>query len=289
MNDVKPNSGVRREEMVKRVSSGINSAKVRVVDVSVTIEGPLKQEYVLTAAVANSPVDQKIQYALFAGRNSDKQGNEQINAVLKVVNPEISPMNFLEALKKDMKMTYEADIKFGQNGNIHIQGNTERTKRYTEQLKNHPLAKLAQQDIVSGNLYQVASHKMLIKTHAPDSFKASVTYKNMSPMLMNWTSQAFQILKQLSWNTEVNRMKRVADGKLQLEVETSYVDNTLRLEMTSPSGVVRIDNVQIPEITPYIVSVYSPFSMIERTLNHETSLQFQRKFLVHKKRQEIFI
>ncbi|KAJ8707494.1 hypothetical protein PYW08_010746 [Mythimna loreyi] len=273
--DVTPNSGVRREEMVKRVASGINSARVQVVDVSAIFEGPLKQDYVLTAAIANSPIDRKIQYILFAGRNSVKLGNEQVNAVVKVTKPEISPLNFLEALQKDMKMTYEADIKFGQNGNIHIQGNTERSKKFTEHLKNHPLAMLVQQEIANGNLYQGTSLKMLIMAHTPDIFKATVTYKNMSPMYMYWSAQALQILKQLSWNTEVNPMKKVADGKLQLEVETFYGERTLRLEMITPSGLVRIDNVQIPMFTPYIVSAYTPFSMIERVLNFETSYQFQ--------------
>ncbi|KAJ8705339.1 hypothetical protein PYW07_011166 [Mythimna separata] len=274
-NDVTPNSGVRREEMVKRVASGINNAKVQVVDVSATFEGPLKQEYVMTAAIANSPVDRKIQYVLFAGRNSVKLGNEQINAVVKVTKPEISTLNFLEALQKDMKMTYEADIKFGQNGNIHIQGNTERSQKFTEYLKNHPLAKLVQQDIANGNLYQATSLKMLIMAHTPDNFKASVTYKNMSPMYMYWAAQVNQILKQLSWNTEVNPLKRVADGKLQLEVETFYGENTLRFEMTSPSGLVRVENLPIPMITPYIVSVYTPFSTVERIVNYLTSYQYQ--------------
>lgn len=277
-NDVSPNSGTRREEMVKRVSSGINSARAQVVDVSASFDGPQKQEYVLTAAIANSPVDAKIQYAFFAGKNSAQYGNEQINAVLKVTKPEISPMNFLEALKKDLKITYEADIKYGQKGNIHIQGNNERTKKYTEQLKTHPLAKLVQQEIEKGNQYQLASYKMLIKAHAPDSFKTSVTYKDVSPYYMNLTSQAYKILKQWTWNTEINPMKKVAEGKLQLEVQTSYIDNSLRFEMTSPSGVVRIDNVPIPKFAPYVMSVYSPFSMFERTNNYMTNYQYQRKY-----------
>lgn len=263
--------------MVKRVSSGIKSARAQVVDVSATFEGSHKEEYVLTGVIANSPVDKKIQVAVFAGRSSAKQGNEQINAVIKVTKPEISPLNFLEALKKDMKMTFESDIKYSQNGNIHIQGNTERTKKYTEQLKNHPLAKLVEQEIANGNKYQATSHKMLIMAHTPDSLKASVTYKNVSPMLMNLTSQAYEILKHLSWKTEMNPMKRVADGKLQFEVETSYVDSTLRFEMASPSGLVRIENVPIPKFTPYMVSVYSPFSPIERIANYGSSSQYQRK------------
>ncbi|PZC74123.1 hypothetical protein B5X24_HaOG208265 [Helicoverpa armigera] len=273
--DVTPNSEARREEMLKRVSAGINNARAQVVDFSATFEGPQKQEYVLTAAIAKSPVDLKIQSAVFAGRNSVQQGNEQINAVVKVTKPEISALNFLEALKKDVKMTYEADIKYGQDGNIHIQGNTERTKKYTELLQKHPLAKLVQEQIANGNQYQLASHKMLIKAYAPDSLKASVTYKNVSPMFMNWTSQAYNILKQLSWNADVNPMKRVADGKLQFDVQTSYVDQTLRFEMTSPSGVLRFDNVLIPKFTPYMVSLYYPFSMTERFANYYSSYQYQ--------------
>lgn len=273
-----PNSGARREQLVKQVSSGIINAQVQVVDVSATFEGSLKQEYVLTAAIANSPIDAKIQSALFVGRNSAKQGNEQINAVFKVNRPEISAMNFLELLKKDIRMTYEVDVKFGQNGNIHIQGNTDRTKWFTEQLQNLPLAKQAQQEIANGNLYQYASLEMLMWASAPNSLKSSVTYKNLNPVFMNTTYQVYQILKQLNWNTEVNPMKRLGDGKLQVEMETSYIDNILRFEMTSPYELVRVNNIPIPEFTPYLVSTYWPFSWNQRIMNYMTNYQYQRKY-----------
>lgn len=273
--DVTPNSKARRGEMVKRVSSGINSARAQVIDVSATFEGSQKQEYVFTAAVASSPVDRKMQMVWFAGRNSAQQRNEQVNVVLRVTTPEISTMNFLEALKKDMKMTYEADIKIGQDGNIHIQGTTERTKMATEQLKNNPLAKLVQEQIANGNQYQAAAHRMLIRAHAPDNMKAIVTYKNLSPMNLNWTSQAFHILKQWNRNIEINPTKKVGDGKLQVEVQGSYLDNTLRFEMISPAGLVRVDNVPLPRFTPEIVSLYTPFSPYERLGNYAGYDQFQ--------------
>nr|ALR35190.1 vitellogenin [Spodoptera exigua] len=273
--DVTPNSEARRGEMVKRVSSGINSARAQVIDVSATLEGSQKQEYVFTAAVADSPVDRKMQMVWFVGRNSAQQGSEQINVVLKVKKPEISPLNFLEALKKDMKMTYEADIKFSQDGNIHIQGTTERTKMATEQLKNNPWAKLVQQQIENGNQYQAAAHRMLIRAHAPDNMKAIVTYKNLSPMTMNWTSQAFHILKQWNRNIEINPTKNVGEGKLQVEVQGSYLDNTLRFEMISPAGLVRVDNVPMPRFTPELVSLYTPFSPYERIGNYAGIGQYQ--------------
>lgn len=277
MNDVTPNSGLRREQMVKQVSSGIINAQARVVDVSATFDGSQRQEYVLTAAIATSPVDAKIQGALFVARNTAKQGNEQINTVFKVNRPEISSMNFLELLKKDIRMTYEVDVKFGQNSNIHIQGNTERTKWFTEQLQNLPLAKLAQQEIVNGNLYQYASYEMLMRASAPNSFKSSVTYKNLNPALINTTYQVYQILKQLNLNTEVNPMKRLGEGKLQIEMETSYIDNILRFEMTSPYELVRMNNIPIPSFTPYLVSTYWPFSWNQRIMNYMTNYQYQRK------------
>ncbi|XP_075987385.1 uncharacterized protein LOC142984007 [Anticarsia gemmatalis] len=290
-NDAAPNSGARREEMVKRVSSGINTARAQVVDLSATFEGPQQQQYVMTAALAKSQVDRKVQAALFLGRNSAQNANEQINAVAKVVMPETSPLNLLQALKKDMQMTYEADVKYGQNGHIHIVGNAQRSQQYTEQLKENALTKQCEQEIAEGNQFQPSCFRMIVKAHAPDNFKASVTYQNVNAVSMNMTTQAYRILQQLSGNIEANPMKKVGNGKLELEAQASYIDNTLRFEMTSSNGLVRLYNVPIPQFAPYVMSTYTPSGSSnawERVGNYETYNQYLPHCTVDGKKVKTF-
>lgn len=282
--DVKPNSSSRREAMVKRVSAGINTAKVEIVDLSAEFEGQQKQEYVITAAFAASPVDRKVQGALFLGINSAQHGHEQITAVGKLNKPEISPVNFLEALKKNMKSTYEAEVKYTENGFIQIKGGSERSQKYAEHLKQHPWAKQCSQENANDDksVPAEACQKMLVKAHAPDMFKVSVSYKNLPPWQMNYTAEGLRILKNLNGYIDVNTMKRVAEGQLEMEAEASYIDNSVRVQVASSRGSLRLDNVPIPKYSPYWTSTYSVFGTMkgfERLGNYASNYQYQRKYL----------
>lgn len=278
--DTTPNSAGRREEMAKRVVSGINTANAHVVDLSASFDGPQKAEYALTFAIGQSPVDRKIQYAVFAGRNlADKQ--YQINAAVTSRRPEVTALNFVESLKKDLKMNFDAEIKFGdgEEGSVEIQGHTDRSQKYTEELQKYPLAQQALEEIANNNYYQKASHKMLVMAHAPDYFKASVTYKNVSPAFKYMIFQAYRLAEGFGfWYSDVNPLKTLPDGKIELEAQTSYMDNLINLMLKSRYGEVKVKNVPIPESTVNVVSAYSPFKLSERIANYYTHHQYQRKY-----------
>lgn len=278
--EVAPNSESRRRDMVKRVAAGIKSAKVKVLDVSTTFEGPQKHEYVITAAFADSPVDSKIQYAVFAGRNSAQLGNSQVNGVATVHKPAVTALNFLEALKKEIKLTYEADIKFGQNGNIHVQGQSERSKKYTEQLKEHPLGKKCAQEMEKKNNYLDACHKMIVMAHAPDYSKTLVTYKDMSVTAKNYFYRAFKIAEHFGyWYSDFNQLKTTQEGKLEVESQIRYLDNLMNLVVNSRYGEARFTNVPIPKMTAGAFALYSPFQPHERVQNYFKRHLYQRGYL----------
>lgn len=282
MEDVSPNSKARRDAIVKRVVSGINTARARVVDLSATSEGPQKMEYVLTAALADSPVDNKVQYALFAGRNSAQKGNDQMNVVGTVNKPQTTSLNFLEALKKDLKMNFNFDIKYGKNndGNIHIEGQSERSQKYTEALQNHNLAKQCSQEIASNNVYQHACHKMIVMAHTPDSIKASVSYKDVSPAVKYMVYRFYKIVEHFGfWYTDVNPLKTTPEGKMNIVVNAMYLENKMNLAMNSKYGEVNMKNVPISNVYARVLSTYSPFSPVERFSNYYSRHQYQRKYL----------
>ncbi|CAB3258667.1 unnamed protein product [Arctia plantaginis] len=275
-NDFKANSKARREEMAKQVSLGLHTAEASVLDLSARFEGSQEEEYLLTAAFSYSPVQRKNQAAIFLGRTSVQHGHEQINAIVKVHNPELTPLNFFESLKNNKEATFEIDVMCGLNGNIHIQSNSERSQKYTQQLKRHPMAHECGQEMNKNNQYQLACHKMLVRSHAPDHIKTSVTYKNLSPEFLYIASQAYEILEPL--NADPNPLNKVADGKLELEAEASYNANSLSFNMTSSKGILRFENVPIPDFAPYLMSSYSPFSAMsgfEHFANFKTNDRYQ--------------
>lgn len=279
--DVTPNSAGRREEMAKRVASGINTAKAQVIDISASFDSPQNSEYVLTAAIGQSPVDPKIQLAVFAGQNSANEQN-QMNLVATVHRPEVTAMNLVEALKKNLKMNFDAELRYGngEESNVEIHGYTERSKEYTEELQKHPLAQQAIKEIANNNNYQKASHKMLVMAHAPDYLKASISYKNVSPAFRYMIFQAYRLAEGFGfWYSDVNPLKTLPDGKIELEAQTSYMDNMINLMFKSRYGEVKVKKVPIPESTANAMSSYSPFELNERIGNYYTRHQYQRKYL----------
>ncbi|XP_023941468.1 vitellogenin [Bicyclus anynana] len=276
MSDVTPNSPARREELIKRVTLGINAARATVLDLSAKFDTPQKQEYVLTAAVGDSHVDPKVQFALFAARNSDQPN--QFNAVSTLKKPaSISLMNFQEALQKELKMEFEADIRYNKKENIHIQGTTERTQKYVEELQKQPWAIECVQEIARGNYYQRACHQAILMAHAPDNFKFGVFFKDVNPAVNYAGYEVFKIAESLGlWKLEAVPNKMPREGKLDINVDLQYWTNTLNLALShSFYGRMDIKNVPIPKVTPVALSTYWPIMPYERVLNYYSKHQFQ--------------
>jgi hypothetical protein len=291
--DVSPNSKARRNEMAKRVSSGINNAKIHIVDLCATFEGQQKQQFVATAAVGASSVNPKVQYAVFFNRNSAQHGNDQVNVAATVFKSDLTSLNFLQALETEVKMNFNADIKYGKsgNGNVQVQGYAERTKERAEELKTHPLTKRCVEDIQKNNLYQYACHKLIVKAHTPNYIRASVNYKEVSPAFRNMTYQAFRLIDHVGyWFIDVNPLKVAPEGKIEIESRFDYPEKTMDLAISTKLGAVHFNNVRIPKVTATALSLYSPFNPIERVMNYYTRQQYRRKYFnyISRKNSEIF-
>lgn len=273
--EVLVNSEARREEIVKRAASGIESAEVQLYDFSAAFNGKQKiRVSVFTAAIADSFVDNKVQGAFLFN------GCEQINAVFKVVRPKIAPLNFEQALKNKIKVTYEADLKFGNSDNVHIQGLGERSEKYTEQLSNDPLAKQCLQETSKDNSYQKDCFKMIVKAHAPDYFNFNVSYKDLKAVDLNEISNTYGIFKNIfSWDQEEDVSKTIDDGKMEVVVQSFYYDNYENYEFASKYGVLRLNNVKGLGYYPYAMAVYGPITKWERAYNYYYGYQYMREFV----------
>ncbi|CAH1643964.1 unnamed protein product [Spodoptera littoralis] len=262
--DIAPNSAHRRKQLADRVASEIEYAKVRIVDISAVFEGQDKKEFVFTAALANSAADNKVQAIVFAS------GDEQINAVFKVVKPKVVPLNFEKALKNEIKVEYEADFKYGDSENIIFKGYGQRSKEYTERLSNDPLAKQCLQE----NFYQRNCYKMIIKAHAPDYFKGTVTYKDVNPVLLNATYKIYNIFKHFTtWEEDEDLLKATEDGKVEIEAKAFYYDNYINYKFNTKYGEFRMNNVEGRSYYPYAMAIYTPITHWERSYNWFTGYQ----------------
>nr|ABQ23674.1 very high density lipoprotein [Helicoverpa zea] len=270
--DVSANSQARREEIVKRAATGIESAQVELYDFSAVFEGKKKVEYVLTAAIADSFVDNKFQGVFFLS-----SWQEQINAVFKVVKPKIAPLNFKEALKNQIKVTYDLDLKVGNQKNIHLQGYSERSETYTEQLQNDPSAQKCLEETNENNTFQRDCYKLIVKAHAPDFFKASVTYedKELTPVALKSITEYYDIFKSRnSYTEEEDVLRTIENGKLEIEAQFFYEENYANYEFASQYGVLRLNNVEGVAYYPFGFAVYAPITAVERSYNYYYGEQY---------------
>ncbi|XP_048486868.1 vitellogenin isoform X1 [Plutella xylostella] len=277
ISDVSPDSAARRELLVQRVAAGVTPARVQLLDLSASFLGAQPADYVLTAAAAQSSVDPKIQYALFAARTHAKLGNSQLNAVGTFMKPEITSMNFPEVLKQEIKTDFNADIKFGTSGKIQVIGFLERTKKYTEILKNLPRSKQCMSEIAEKNYYQPACHQMIKMANSPDFLSASVTYKDVSPSVKNMTYQLYRLARHAGfWYTEENTLRSTVDGKLEVTLDMSYVQNRFELAVASRAGDLRVRSGYLPDVALSAAAIYSPMytSMVDRVVNYYTGHQY---------------
>nr|BAB32642.2 vitellogenin [Bombyx mandarina] len=272
-NDLSPNSETRRAEMVKLVSAGINKARVRVVDLSASFEGSQDQHYVFTGTWGDSPVDSKVQGMLFAGT---KQGNQQINAVFTTTKPEIHSLSFSKALQSDLRAPFGMHFKYGQSGEIRVSGSLDRTKKYTTELENHPLAKQCSQQTTLNNFYQDSCHKAIVMAHAPDHVEFSVSFQDMSPQYRNFSYHTYRLYEYLGyWYTEANPLKLTQHGKMDFKIDFSYFDRTYTVDIASPSGEVRMRDMPIATMAPGALSFYQPLKAYELVANYFTGHQYQ--------------
>ncbi|KAJ8707492.1 hypothetical protein PYW08_010744 [Mythimna loreyi] len=270
MKDVSVDGEERREELVKRAASGVKSAEVQLFDFSTVFNGNHKEEYIFTIATAESFVDNKFQAIFFSNVK------DQINGVIKVVNPKIAPLNFNEALKNKIKVTYEVDLKIGNSENIQIHGFGKRSEKYTEMLRNDPLGKQCLEESSQFNFYQRDCYKMIIKAHAPDYMKFNVTYKPLSPEFMVITQKSYERFKKLTSAGEYTQdlATKTDDGKLEIEVQSFYYDNYENYKFTSEYGEFSFNNVEISGYYPYATAIYAPIDDWERTFNYYSGYQY---------------
>lgn len=271
ISDVTPNSVVRRRDLIKRVASGIKSAKVQVFDGSIVFDGQLKKELVLTAAFAESVVDNKIQAALFV------KGSDQVNVVFKMNTPKVVPLNFEEALKNEIKVTYEADIKLGNSENVLIKGFGERSKVYTEQLKNDPLGKKCLHEISQNNFHQMDCYKMIIKAHAPDTFTATFTYKDLNPAILTGPFKGSNLYKHLTVGKEQNLTHSDKAGTVEIKVQASYYDNLINYLVKTEYGTFHFTKGG-QSYYPYEMSFYAPNIDWEYIYDWYRGYQFMREY-----------
>ncbi|CAH0697615.1 unnamed protein product [Spodoptera exigua] len=273
----------RREEIVKRAAKGIESAEVQLYDLSTVFDGEHKVEFVFTAAIAESFVDNKSQGVFLIN------ALKQLNFVYKQVKPKIVPLNFEQALKNKIEVSYEADLKIGSSENYHIQGKGVRSEKYTELLSKDPLAKQCLEETSEGNTYQKDCYKLIMKAHAPDYFKFNVTLEDLGNVFLDMSYGTYELFKQFySWEQEVDTLKKTNAGVMELEVQAFYYDNYVNYELTSQFGVIAFKNVKGLGYYPYAMAYYAPTTDWERAYNYYYGYQYMPACAVDSSKVQTF-
>lgn len=269
---LEPQSVPRREEITKKVSTGMDSATVQLLDFSAEFNGPKKAVFIFTGAYAYSSVDPKIQVALFA------HSTEQINAVFKINFKTLHTLNFNEALKNKVVLDYDANIKY-QNADILLMGSGERSEEYTEQLKNEPMAKKCLEDIAKNNFFQNYCYNVTLKAYAPDYFKATLTFKEVDPYLFSLAEYTYNeyIKRSIGLEKERNSLNETNDDRIDIEAQMFYYENYMSFTLTTNYGSFRSENLEITWDYPYVMSTYAPIYLLEGSIDSYIGYENLRK------------
>lgn len=279
--DLSPDSQNRRQQLLQKVSAGIAYAESKVIDISATFDGENNGEYIATAALGQSRSDPTVQFAFVANRIS-KSGKCQAKGAGKVIKPDNALLNLDEALKQNMKSKFQLAVNFQHNSEkqskLNVQGHLERTKEHTEIINQLSVQNGCQKQMEGNNYYQPSCRRLIMQSYVPDELKATILYKDMSPLLKNWAYQFSRYAQYLGfYYSQENIFKNNQEGKIELESNVSVQDKTFNVTILSKTGEWRIRNAPLRDSAIPLLSMYPAYSAAERVANVFTSQQYTRK------------
>ena len=115
--DEKYNAVERKQKLLRGVSSNINSAKASVVDVNLQLDGVIQSSLTITAAYANSHVDEKSRVLLYSTVKTTEDQDYYLSGAFEGRNPNVKTLDYEETLEANTPRLFDAEINYGKVGN----------------------------------------------------------------------------------------------------------------------------------------------------------------------------
>nr|CAD7460130.1 unnamed protein product [Timema tahoe] len=263
-----PDSEIRRQEFLDRVSEDIKSSSAVVVDVSAEFEGHNKAYFIATAAVASSPVDEKSRALFFFSHQPASSSEKPVQAYLvaESKNPQVSWMDFNKAIREDPKSSFNAQLNLKEwnetESQIVVNGTVEQSSQRRRFVKHSPMAKLCESQMNEGNYGLPACRNVSIEANYRDRLEFTVHYENLTTDLKNLTYKAYQIARYMGYNYmgENIFVSHNLSDKVAFEGNLNPSLRAINVTIKSPIGDAEF--IDVP-LNPYVV----PLLPVHPTMN----------------------
>lgn len=273
-------SQTRRHEFLGKVRQGIKGSSAAVIDLGVEIEGQTQSGYLITVALATSPVDGNTRILGYMSKNVN---NRHLEACLDTVSrmPKIPLVNFAKILETDLKGDIHGKLSFGEEcttgSKITITGNLKRSQERREYLEKHPVVEQAKQESQSGYRMQPSQMQASKEAGILDDYVFTVNYENVPEELKKMAYQAYSTVRFLGYpymSENVVGESNLQEGQVELGVNFTPDLKTVNFHIYSPLGDSRFSNIQLNQYLTKSLTVHPMYSTIERVAD----VAFNKKY-----------
>lgn len=251
------NEQERKQTLLIEASKNINSAEADAVDISLQLNGDIQSSLALTAAFADSNVDQKSRALLYASVKTKEGQDYHVSAGFEGKNPNVESLDFEETLKANIRHEYDVNIHYGRGINenednrqnrIKIQGEVKQTEERKKQIRqSHGAQKCIKQQNLHGDKMTSACKRINKRASLIDAGDFTVSFPNESPtreiVLSAW--DAFERMTDSFSHSWKNRMVKGENNKVTVTFEMSPNDEKVDVTVKTPEGQIQLNNIKV--------------------------------------------
>lgn len=285
--DSTPNSEPRRNQYFQNAAQGIQQATVVVVDAYAQFEGQSPASYVLTLAQAQSPVDEKERFLLYANAKQAKSPeNRQFSATYNVKYPRTPvAMNFDQATQA---------VQEKAQGKLYLYSEDKQVATFKIQMEQSPeyLKELRRSDMGEECLEDMKHTKQSPQNHQMETCLDASYYAQLydqiniqgeipegtelTPEMRNVTFQLWGVLRQIGYfNMEENYNRQGKPNRFEIDMDLDHIEGAMNVSLQTPYVYQRFREVPIPEaIRPWVEQMpeMNLAERVERQLDQQNNV-----------------
>ncbi|KAL1493355.1 hypothetical protein ABEB36_011424 [Hypothenemus hampei] len=239
------NTEQRQQQTMKHIGSGIKSAHLDSLDISVEFEGGEKHQHVCGYAFAKSNSDALSKSLIYY---NNEEGNP-FAFEAKANVPNTNGLDLTQSLSTKPSADYTYQLQYAQSNNIAKVSSTfqlTRSDRRTNYLINkEPMYRVCKEQMQQGNFQLAACQNMTIRANFLDNIKYNVQFENVNKQVVNYVDDTLKALIIYYYPmVEVSSIESEGDNKVTGEIQFQPEDfRQVNVTIESDGQRVRFYNI----------------------------------------------
>ncbi|XP_026682483.1 vitellogenin-2-like, partial [Diaphorina citri] len=260
----------RQEELLHKATSGIKDAAATVVEILTEFEGNNNAQYVLTAAIAKSPVDKNSKFLFFYHASPAQSSKFEMAVAATAQVPQLSEMNFMRSEKEDPAMQIAAEAMWGENAQsgakISIKAKLEQSEQRKQYIANHPQAEQCRKQMEQRDYALNACRNVTARSNALDEYSLTIKYEKIPQKLMNATYQLYRIARYAGFAYNSENVVAVSNQADQLKVRVNIAEDhkSVNVSIEAPHANSQFNNLPLSNMAKHILIQNAQYDVDQR-------------------------